>query len=160
MERKKKRRVPKTHFDVDLKAGKPDLGAILKEINRMIDSAARSPRKRKSGFTRTGEIKGVGTKKLKAIYGFSVELEKSRFRPPRIRLLEKADKIVITAPIPGAKKQNINVGLKNRILQLTAGDSGRKYHKKIPLPSRVNKRMLRSTYRNGVLKITLAKAKK
>jgi HSP20 family molecular chaperone IbpA len=159
MERKKKKATPKTHVDVDLKAGKPDLGAIFKEINRMIDSAARSPRKRKSGFTRTGEIKGAGTKKLKAIYGFSVELERSRLRPPGIRLEEKADQIVITARIPGAKKENINIRLKNRILQLTAGDSGRKYHKKIPLPSRVKKRMLRSTFRNGVLKITLAKAK-
>jgi HSP20 family molecular chaperone IbpA len=159
MERKKKRTAPKTHVDVDLKAGKPDLGAIFKEINRMIDSAARSRRKRKSELTRTGEIKAAGTKKRKAIYGFSVELEKSRLRSPSIRLLEKADQIVLTARIPGAKKENIKIKLKNRILQLTAGDSGKKYHKKIPLPSRVKKRPLRSTYRNGVLKITLAKGK-
>ncbi len=159
MARKDKRRTPKTRFDIDLKAGKPDLAAVFKEINRMIDSAARSRRKRKSELTRTGEIKGLGSKRVKAAYGFSIKLDRPERRSPRVRLLEKSDRIVIISQTAGAGKEKIGIKVKDRIVEVGTGDSGKKYHQKIRLPSAVKKRPLRSTYRNGVLKITLAKAK-
>lgn len=160
MERKKKRAAPKTRFDIDLKTRKPDLGAVFKEINRLIDSAARSRRKGRSELTRAGEIKGLGSKGVKAVYGFSIKLDRPKPGSPRVQLLDKADTIVIISRIAGVGKETIGIKVKDRVVEVAAGDSGKKYHQKIRLPSAVKKRPLRSTYRNGVLKITLAKAKK
>lgn len=72
-------------------------------------------------------------------------------------VFDEADRVTIIAEIPGVEEKNIKIEVKDDILELEAEDSDKKYHKEILLPSKVKKDSLRSTYKNGVLKITLTK---
>ena len=72
-------------------------------------------------------------------------------------LFDEADKIVVIVEIPGLEEKKIKMELRDDVLELKAEDSDKKYHKEILLPSKVKKKSLRSTYKNGVLEITLTK---
>ena len=181
MDKKRKKTEEKTGFDFDLGTGKPGLGGIFKGIGNLIDLAAKLQREGKSEFSRTGEIKGLGSKGAKAVYGFSIKLgglagespqvetfgnikkdEKGapvveEVREPLVDIFDEADKITIIAEIPGVEEEKIKIDIKDDILELEAEDSDKKYHKEVLLPSKVKKKSLCSTYKNGVLKITIPK---
>jgi HSP20 family protein len=181
MGKNKRKTEEKTGFNIDLGGGTFGLGGIFKGIGNLIDLVARLQQKGKSEFSRTGEIKGLGPKRAKAVYGFSIKLgglagESPQFetfgnvkrdekgaavvdevREPLVDLFDEADKIVVIAEIPGVEEQKIKIHAKDDILELKAEDSDKKYHKEILLPSKIKKESLHSTYKNGVLKITLTK---
>jgi HSP20 family molecular chaperone IbpA len=183
MAAKRKSKGQKDHIDIQLGKEKPDLAGVLKQIGKVIDSAAKSHPKGESEFSRTGKILGLGTREARAVYGFSIKVRKlegrsprvgtsgsvkrekkrtsaKRVRKPSVDLVDEAGKIRIIAQIPGTKKEKIKIKVGPDVLELKAAGSEGKYSKKIPLPSKVKKKPLRSTYRNGVLRITLGKAKK
>ena len=171
----------KAGFDIDLGAGKLNLGGIFKGIGNLIDLATKLQQEGKSEFSRTGEIRGLGPKGAKGVYGFTIKsgglggqspqvetfgnIKKDEkgapvvdeMREPLVDLFDEADKIVIISEIPGVEEEKIKIEVKDDILELKAEDSDKKYHKEILLPSKVKKESLRSTYKNGVLKITLTK---
>lgn len=181
MGKNRKKTEEKTGFDFDLDTGKLGLGGVFKGIGNFIDLVAKLQREGKSEFSRTGEIKGLGSKGAKAVYGFSVKLgglagespqvetfgnikkdEKGtavveEVREPLVDVFDEADKITIVAEIPGVEEKKIKIEVKDDILELEAEDSDKKYHKEILLPSKVKEKSLYSTYRNGVLRITLTK---
>ena len=187
MEKKKKKAEEKSGFDVDLSAGsiggaeKLGLGGVFKGISNLIDLAAKLQQEGKSEFSRTGEIKGLGPKGIKGVYGFSVKLggltgespqvetfgniKKDKkgapvveeIREPLVDLFDEADKIIIVAEIPGVEEEKIKIDVEGDILELRTENSDKKYHKEILLPSKVKKESIRSTYKNGVLEITLTK---
>jgi len=181
MFKKKKKTEEETGFDIDLGAGKLNLGGVFKGISNLIELAAKLQREGKSEISRSGEISGLGSKGAKAVYGFTVNFgglagqspqvetfgnikkdEKGapvvdEVREPLVDLFDETDKIVIIAEIPGVEEEKIKVEVKDDILELKAEDSDKKYHKEILLPSKVKKKSLRSTYKNGVLEITLTK---
>jgi len=168
-------------FDFDLHSGKLGLGGIFKGISNLIDLAAKLQQEGKSEFSRTGEIKGLGPKGAKAVYGFSIKLgglggespqvetfgnikkdEKGapvvdEVREPLVDVFDEADRVTIIAEIPGVEEKNIKIDVKDDILELEAKDSDKKYYKEVLLPSKVKKQSLCSAYQNGVLKITLTK---
>ena len=177
----KKKTEEKTGFDVNLGARDFSLGGVFKGIGNFIDLVAKLQREGKSEFSRTGEIKGLGSKGAKAVYGFSIKLgglagespqvetfgnikkdEKGapvveEVREPLVDIFDEADRVTIIAEIPGVEEKNIKIEVKDDILELKAEDSDKKYHKEILLPSKVKEKSLYSTYRNGVLRITLTK---
>ncbi len=181
MFKNKKKTEEKAGFDIDVGAGKLNLGGIFKGIGNLVDLAAKLQQEGKSEFSRTGEIKGLGPKGAKAVYGFSMKLgglagespqvetfgnikkdEKGapvvdEVREPLVDLFDEADKVVIIAEIPGVEEEKVKIEVKDDILELKAEDSDKKYHKEILLPSKVKKESLRSTFKNGILEITLAK---
>lgn len=181
MFKKKKKTEEKTGVDIDFGSGTFGLGGIFKGIGSLIDLAAKLQQEGKSEISRTGEIKGLGPKGAKGVYGFSIKLgglagespqvetfgnikkdEKGapvvdEVREPLVDLFDEADKIVIIAEIPGVEEEKMKIEVKDDILELTAEDSDKKYHKEILLPSKVKKESLRSTYKNGVLEIILTK---
>lgn len=179
-ESKKKMR-ERASLDIDLGVEKLSLGSMFKGISNLIDLVAKLQKEGKSEFSRIGEIKGLGSKEVKGVYGFSVKLgglagespqvetfgnikrDKrgtpvvEEVREPLVDLFDEADKIIIVAEIPGVDEENIKIALKDDILELKAEDSDVKYYKEILLPSKVKKESLSSTYKNGVLEVTLAK---
>jgi len=181
MNRTKKKTDAKTGFDIDLGGEKLGLGGIFKGIGNLIDLATKLQQEGKSEFSRTGEIKGLGSKEAKGVYGFSIKLgglagespqvetfgnikrdEKGapvveEVREPMVDVFEEADQVSIVAEIPGVDEKKIKIAVKDDILELEAEDTDKKYHKEILLPSKVKKETLRSTYKNGVLEITLTK---
>jgi hypothetical protein len=54
--------------------GENNLGRLLKEINDLIDQAGNSKKKKGSDISRSGEIKGLASKKVRVLYGFSIKL--------------------------------------------------------------------------------------
>lgn len=181
MFKKKKKTEEKSGLDVDFGAEKFNLGGVFKGIGNLIELVAKLQQEGKSEFSRTGEIKGLGPKGAKAVYGFSIKLgglagespqvetfgnikkdEKGapiveEVREPLVDLFDEEDKIIIIAEIPGVEEGKIKIEVKDDILELKAEDSDKKYHKEILLPSKVKRESLRSTYKNGVLEITISK---
>jgi HSP20 family protein len=181
MDKRKKKTEEKTGLDIDLGAGKFNLGGVFKGIGNLIELVAKLQQEGKSEFSRTGEIKGLGPKGAKAVYGFSIKLgelagespqvetfgnikkdEKGtpvveEVREPLVDLFDEEDKIIIIAEIPGVEEEKIKIEVKDDILELKAENSDKKYHKEILLPSKVKKESVRSTYKNGVLEITISK---
>jgi HSP20 family protein len=177
----KKKTQEKAGFDADWGAEKFSLGGVFKGISNLIDLAGKLQREGKSEISNTGEIKGLGSKGAKAVYGFSIKLGElagqspqvetfgnikkdkkgapvvEEVREPLVDVFDEADKITIIAEIPGVEEEKIQIGIRDDILELKAEDSDKKYQKEILLPSKVKKESLRSTYKNGVLKITLTK---
>jgi HSP20 family molecular chaperone IbpA len=159
MAKKAKKTKRKSDILVDLGGSKNSLAAVLNEMEKMIKSIARQQGKRRSDITRMGEIKGMDSQEAGLVYGFSLMLEEPEDEP-QMNVFPKSGKIGIIAKIPRAKKEKIEIKLKDNVLQIKAEDSGRKYHKKISLPFPVKRRPMRSSYRNGVLRITLVKRNK
>ena len=181
MDKKGNQTEEKTGFDFDLGSGKLGLGGIFKGIGNLIDLATKLQQEGKSEFSRTGEIKGLGSKGAKAVYGFSVKLgglagespEVQTFgnikkdekgapvveedREPLVDVFDEADRITIIAEIPGVEEKKIQIGIMDDILEIKAEDTDRKYHKEILLPSKVKSQTIGKSYKNGVLEITLTK---
>ena len=66
----------KSRYDIDLRKGEGNPGRLFKEINHLIEQAARSKNSNSSDISLTGEIKGLPSKKDRLLYGFSVKPEK------------------------------------------------------------------------------------
>jgi HSP20 family protein len=66
----------------------------------------------------------------------------------------------VIAELPGVTKDEINVEVTDDILNLTASNKDRKYAKEILLPSKVRADSVKTSYKNGMLEITLEKEKK
>jgi hypothetical protein len=65
-----------TDKETGTKEGESSLNRLLREIDDLIKQATKSKKKNRSEISRTGEIKGLASKKHRLIYGFSIKLEK------------------------------------------------------------------------------------
>jgi HSP20 family molecular chaperone IbpA len=81
-------------------------------------------------------------------------------REPIVDVFEEGDHITVMAELPGVNEDEIKLEIENDILVINTGTSTRKYCKKIELPSPVEKDAVESSYKNGILKVKLRKAKK
>jgi HSP20 family protein len=63
----------------------------------------------------------------------------------------------VTLELPGIKKQNINIIVYDNLLEITATDLERRYHRVIQIPPEADTDTGKSTYENGILKITFQK---
>ena len=59
--------------------------------------------------------------------------------------------------IPGVKKEDIRINAYGAVMEVTANNPQRKYHKTIELPMEANTETARSTYNNGILEVTFGK---
>ncbi|VUT26220.1 MAG: Small heat shock protein HSP16.5 [Candidatus Methanolliviera sp. GoM_oil] len=92
---------------------------------------------------------------------------------PYVDVAEKEGKIVIRADIPGAKKEDISVNVKDDMLEISAERNEDKeekgegyvrreraygrYYRAIPLSAEVDKELVNATFEDGVLSIELPK---
>ena len=81
-------------------------------------------------------------------------------REPIVDVFEEGDHITVMAELLGVNEDEIKLEIENDILAINTGTSTRKYCKKIELPSPVEKDAVESSYKNGILKVKLRKAKK
>ncbi|MCL6599411.1 MAG: Hsp20/alpha crystallin family protein [Alicyclobacillus macrosporangiidus] len=95
---------------------------------------------------------------------------------PRVDVRETPTDVIVTAEIPGLeRKEDVNIVIHDRHLHLS-GEIHRTYEEKrenihraerfygqfsrtVPLPAAVEEDQAKATYRNGVLEITIPKAK-
>lgn len=112
------------------------------------------------------------------IYGFSVSIgpdgkpvirkfgnvQPGRFGPqlrkerePLIDIMEEKEDVVIVAELPGVDKKDISLHATEDQLTISVDNPNQRYHKEMPLPTKVDHRSARGSYKNGVLEVRLRK---
>ena len=98
-----------------------------------------------------------------------------KLREPLVDVVDKKNKIVVTAEIPGVDKKDVKVKIEESRIEIKAEKkkeikvkkkdffrqerSYSGFYKMISLPSRVNPKKAKKTFKNGLLKIELLKKK-
>jgi HSP20 family protein len=164
-------------FEVDFGIGKMRFGGLFKGIGNLIDLASKLS-KEAGEIKKFGEIKGL-PKQAKGVYGFSVrtlaggkpiietfgnlrETPKGpvveEVREPMVDVFDEKDHILVIAELPGVSEEEIKINVEGDILKLTASNKDRRYAKEVLLPAKVKEGGMKSTYKNGMLEITLPKS--
>ena len=154
------------------------IGGIFKGLGSLISLASKLAEEQ-GEVSRGGEIKCIG-KDVRGVYGFTVRsgigkrgapvierfgnireeeegpvIEESR--EPIIDVFDEKDYLEIIAEIPGVNEGDIKAEVKGDILIISAESGDRKYSKEVLLPKEADSGTIKSTYRNGILKIRLEK---
>lgn len=78
-------------------------------------------------------------------------------REPLVDILETNGDIKVVAEMPGVEKKNIKLHGSTKTLTISVNTPNRKYFKEVQLPAEVDPSKGRSTYKNGVLDVTMPK---
>ena len=161
--------------EIDFGMGKISFGGLFKGLGNLIDLASKLS---EEGVEKRGEIRGL-PKGAKGVYGFSIRTLAGKpviesfgniketakgpvveeVREPIVDIFNEEDHILVIAELPGVSENEIKIEVAGDILNLTASDRDRKYSKEILLPSKVKPDSVKTSYKNGVLEITLEKEK-
>ena len=158
------------------------LGDLFRGIGDLIELLKEMEAEGKTEVSRTGELRGKGRlKDLKGVYGFSVKVGLGgeptvetfgnirkgedgpvveEVREPLVDVFDEKDTMRVIAELPGVEADGIKVELEGDILTIAAEGKDRKYNKEVLLPAKGKRESLKSSYRNGILEVTVAKAGK
>lgn len=171
-----KKKKPIENVDVGIEMG---LGGLFKGLGGLFDLVSKMAEEGKEEYSHTGETDIPGSKG-KAVYGFSVKVglggkpiieqfgniratDKgamvAEVREPLVDVLDEGERMVVIAELPGVETQDIQIKIKEDILELTAERGDRKYNKEVLLPSPVDASSMERSYNNGILEIRLRKKK-
>ena len=163
---------------LDFGFGKFSLGGLFKGIEKLVD-IAQELKEAGGEIKKEGEIDLSNLKKgMKGVFGFSVKsavggnpvvepfgnikrtpkgptIEKER--EPITDIFDEEDEIIVMAEMPGINADDIKLDLKEDILDISAQNEDRKYHKEVLLPAKIKAETLQSSYKNGILKIKMKK---
>jgi len=78
-------------------------------------------------------------------------------REPLVDVIESDGEVKVIAELPGVEKKDIKLHGTETKLTISVDTPQRKYYKEVELPSKVEPKKAKSTYRNGVLEVTLPK---
>jgi HSP20 family protein len=114
------------------------------------------------------------------VYGYSVKIgphgkpeirefgnvKQSRFGPrvkeerePLVDIIETDGEVHIVVELPGVEKNDVKLHGTENTLTISVDTPQHKYYKDIKLPTNVNAKEAKTHYKNGVLEVTLPKAK-
>jgi len=163
---------------LDFGFGKFSLGGLFKGIEKLVD-IAQELKEAGGEIKKEGEIDLSNLKKgMKGVFGFSVKsavggkpvvepfgnikrtpkgptIEKER--EPITDIFDEEDEIIVMAEMPGINADDIKLDLKEDILDISAQNEDRKYHKEVLLPGKIQAETLQSSYKNGILEIKMKK---
>ena len=153
------------------------LGGLFKGIEKLVDLAGKL--EENGGIKKEGEINFDHLKKgMKGVYGFTINtagggtpkvetfgnIKKTpegpkvdEEREPITDIFDEKIELVILAEMPGIEEADINIDLKEDILEISATGKNRKYRKELLLPVKVIKSNLRHKFTNGILEIRIKK---
>ncbi len=172
----RKKSQPEEGIEIDFGMGKIGFGGMFKGLGNLMDLAAKL---NEEGVNQTGEIKGL-PKDVKGVYGFRIRTmaggkpvietfgnvkETARgpvveeVREPIADVFDEKDHILVIVELPGVSKDKIKVSVDGDVLNLSTSDKDRQYAKEILLPHKVNAGTIKTSYKNGILEITLEKLK-
>ena len=80
-------------------------------------------------------------------------------REPLVDIVETNGEIHVVAELPGVDKRDIKLSGTEDTLTIMVDTAQHKYFKEVSLPGKVRVREAKSQYKNGVLEVTLPKAK-
>ena len=168
----------KDNLDIDFGIGKLSLGGLFNGIEKLVDLAA-DLKEAGGEIKKEGEIDLSHLKKgMKGVFGFSVKtavggkpivepfgnIKKTpkgptveEEREPITDVFDEKEEIRVYAEMPGVTQEDVKLDLKGDILDILAQTGDRKYHKEILLPAKVKAETLTSSYKNGILEISIKK---
>jgi HSP20 family protein len=76
-------------------------------------------------------------------------------REPLIDVIRGQDDLRVVAEVPGVSKENLRVNADDNSLTIESITGQPRYHKRIELPEIVDPRTAKSTYKNGILEVSL-----
>ncbi|MDO9575713.1 MAG: Hsp20/alpha crystallin family protein [bacterium] len=85
------------------------------------------------------------------------EEEKPAKRDIIVDIFDEAKQLVVIAELPGVREGDIKIKLMDNVLVISADTVSHNYYKEVSLPCRVTNK-ISSTYKNGILQVTLEKA--
>jgi HSP20 family protein len=164
--------------NINFSFGNFGLGGLFKGIENLVDLAAKL--KEAGGeVNKEGEIDLGNLKEgMKGVFGISVRTAVGgkpvvesfgnvrttpqgptveEEREPLTDVFDENSEIRIYAEMPGVNESDIKLDLKEDILDISARNGDRKYHKEVLLPSKVQSETLVSSYNNGILEIKVKK---
>lgn len=80
-------------------------------------------------------------------------------REPLSDVLTTNGEVKVTVELPGVEKNDIKLHGTEDGLTISVNTSQRKYHKEVKIPAKVDLKKAKSSYKNGVLEVTLPKKK-
>lgn len=83
--------------------------------------------------------------------GFVVQEE----REPLVEVYEEGNEVIVVAEVPGVSKEDINLTAGEDELEISAEAPGRKYRKRVKLPSEIDPDSVKASYKNGVLEVRM-----
>lgn len=78
-------------------------------------------------------------------------------RRPLVDVFDTDKTVQVVAEMPGIEKQDVELDVEGRQLEIKAAHGDRKYHELVDLPCDVDIDTSKASYKNGVLDITLKK---
>jgi HSP20 family protein len=78
-------------------------------------------------------------------------------REPLVDIIEEAGSLKVVAEVPGVEKNDIQLYATEKSLTIKVDTPSRKYYKEVELPVEVDPKSAKSTYKNGVLEVSLKK---
>jgi HSP20 family protein len=88
--------------------------------------------------------------------GLSVKEE----REPLVDIMKGKDEVRVVAELPGVNKEDLRLTADESSITIESAAGERRYQKRIDLPDAVDPRTAKSSYKNGVLEVTLQLRKK
>lgn len=83
------------------------------------------------------------------------ELEAEEGSEPLVDMIMEGDSVKVYAELPGADRSKIDLKCTGRKLTISAETSRQNYYKEVELPVEVDNSSLATSYKNGVLEVTL-----
>jgi HSP20 family protein len=81
-------------------------------------------------------------------------------REPLVDVVCCDNEVKVVAELPGVDKRDIKVSALEDTLTISVDTPDHKYYKEVKLPTEIDPRDSKSSYKNGVLEVTLQKTKK
>ena len=78
-------------------------------------------------------------------------------REPLVDIVDTDGEIKVIVELPGVEKEKIKLSGTEDKLIISVDDPDRKYYKEIDIPSKVAPKKAKTTYKNGVLEVTIPK---
>ncbi len=78
-------------------------------------------------------------------------------REPLTDIIEEKDRIRVIVELPGVDKDDIQLQVEDRLLDISVDREDRKFFKQLDLPAAVDSDSTTASYKNGVLEVTLTK---
>lgn len=80
-------------------------------------------------------------------------------REPLADIMTTNGEVKVIAELPGVEKKDIDLRGTENSLTISVDTPKRKYYKEVELPAKIDPKQARSSYKNGVLEVTLPKKK-
>lgn len=81
-------------------------------------------------------------------------------REPITDVIESKDDVAVTVEIPGVEKEDIDLNIQEKSLEIDVDAPQRKYHKHVDLPCDVQPKTTKATYKNGILDVVINRKEK